>query len=72
MGAIMEELAREMADKVAVAKFNTDVDRKVPERLQVMSLPTTLIYRKGKLEDRIVGAVPKKALVGRIQGPGSP
>jgi thioredoxin 1 len=63
---IIEEIAREMGGKVGVGKLNTDDNRSVPMRYQIMSIPTTLIFKKGKLEQKVVGAVPKKALVGQI------
>ena len=66
LSPIIEEIAREMNGKVGVGKLNTDDNRAVPMRYQIMSIPTTLIFKKGKLEDKIVGAVPKKTLVGRV------
>jgi len=68
LSPIIEEIAREMNGKIGVGKLNTDESSGIPQRYQVMSIPTTLIFKKGKLEDKIVGAVPKKTLVGRLQG----
>ena len=67
LSPIIEEIAREMNGKIGVGKLNTDDNHGIPQRYQIMSIPTTLIFKKGKLEDKIVGAVPKKTLVGRIQ-----
>jgi thioredoxin len=67
LSPIIEEIARELNGKVGVGKLNTDDNRGIPMRYQIMSIPTTLIFKKGKLEDKIVGAVPKKTLVGRLQ-----
>jgi len=68
LSPIIEEIAREMNGKVGVGKLNTDDNRGIPQRYQIMSIPTTLIFKKGKLEDKIVGAVPKKTLVARLSG----
>jgi thioredoxin 1 len=66
LSPIIEEIAREMNGKVGVGKLNTDDNRSIPMRYQIMSIPTTLIFKKGKLEQKVVGAVPKKALVQQI------
>ncbi len=66
LSPIIEEIAREMNGKVGVGKLNTDDNRSIPMRYQIMSIPTTLIFKKGKLADKVVGAVPKKTLVQQI------
>lgn len=68
LSPIIEEIARELNGKIGVGKLNTDDNTGIAQRYQIMSIPTTLIFKKGKLEEKIVGAVPKKTLVGRIQG----
>lgn len=68
LSPIIEEIAREMNGKIGVGKLNTDDNHSIPQRYQIMSIPTTLIFKKGKLEDKIVGAVPKKTLVSRVTG----
>ena len=66
LSPIIEEIAREMTGKVGVGKLNTDDNRQIPMRYQIMSIPTTLIFKKGKLENKVVGAVPKKVLVQQL------
>jgi thioredoxin 1 len=68
LGVIVEQVAHELKGKVAIAKFNTEENQGVPMRMQVMSLPTILIFRKGSLTDRINNSIQKGPLIERIQG----
>ena len=63
---IMEELAKEM-EGVAFAKLNVDYNQSTAMKFGIMSIPTILIFKEGKLVDQIVGALPKKALGDRIE-----
>ncbi len=60
VGPIIEELAGSYAEKVKVGKLNTDENPAVASRYGIMSIPTVLLFEKGQIVDRIVGAVPKK------------
>ena len=59
---ILEELAREYAGRISFGKLNVDENQSVALEHQIMSIPTLLVFKNGKLVDRIVGAMPKKAL----------
>ena len=59
---VVEALAREMSGKVAFAKLNTDENAAVPNRYRISAIPTLLVFKDGKLADRIVGARPKEQL----------
>ena len=63
---ILEELAREHAGRLKVVKVNVDENPGLSRRYDAMSIPTMLVMRGGKVEDRIVGAMPKDALWARI------
>jgi len=60
---VLEEVARDYAGKVTVAKVNTDSDAAWAMRLNVMGIPTMVLFRDGKEVDRLVGAYPKSNLV---------
>jgi len=66
VGPMIEELAKEYAGKILFGKLNVDKNQKVPLEYQIMSIPTILVFKDGKLVDRIVGAMPKKILEQRI------
>ncbi|MCX5833296.1 MAG: thioredoxin [Deltaproteobacteria bacterium] len=59
---IIEELAAEYKDKVKVAKLNVDESRKVATDLGVMSIPTLILFKGGKVVDKVIGLVPKERL----------
>jgi len=59
---IIEELAAEYKDKVKVAKLNVDESRKVATDLGVMSIPTLILFKGGKVIDKVIGLVPKDRL----------
>ncbi|NIP67109.1 thioredoxin [Candidatus Bathyarchaeota archaeon] len=63
---IIEELARDYAGRILFGKLNVDQNRKVATQYQLMSIPTLLIFKNGKLVDRIVGALPKERLEKKI------
>ena len=63
VGPIVEEIAGEYADKLAVAKLNVDENPQVSHQYEVMSIPTLIVYQDGEVKKRIVGARPKAMLV---------
>ncbi len=63
---IVDELAKNYAGKVLFGKLNVDENKDVAMRFQIMSIPTLLIFKDGKLADRVVGAMPRNVLEARI------
>jgi len=59
---VVEELAREYTGRMLFGKLNVDNNRKVATEYQIMSIPTLLVFKDGRLVDRIVGAMPKQML----------
>ena len=55
----LEALAREKAGTMRLGKLNVDENPKTAQRFQVMSIPTMLVFKDGKLVDGIVGALPR-------------
>lgn len=62
VGPIVEELAPGYDGKAVIAKVNVDDNPMVAQRYGVTSIPTLMMFKNGKLVDRIVGAQPKGAL----------
>ena len=63
---IVEELAGEYDGKLKVGKVNTDENQKTASDYGIMSIPSLLIFKDGKIARQIVGAVPKKELKSAI------
>ncbi len=59
---IVEQLARERAGSLKVAKVNSDTSPSVSARHQVTSIPTLLLYSGGKEVARAIGARPAHEL----------
>jgi thioredoxin 1 len=66
LGPALEELAREFAGRVRVAKLNVDESPETAARFRIHGLPTILIFKNGQVIDRIIGLVPKKLLSARL------
>lgn len=65
IGPIVEELAKEKED-IAFGKLNVDQNRAVPSKYGIMSIPTLLYFKDGKLVDKTLGALPKPAIESRL------
>ncbi len=55
----LEAIARDHAAKMRLGKLNVDENPTTAQRFQVMSIPTMLVFKDGKLVDGIVGALPR-------------
>ncbi len=62
----VEELAKEYAGKVKVAKLNTDENPEIATRYKIMGIPTIMFFKSGQKMDQIVGAVPKSQLKSKL------
>jgi thioredoxin 1 len=63
---VLEELAGEYADRLAVGKVNVDENRQIAARFGIRSIPTLLFFRDGARMDQVVGAHPKSAIKAKI------
>lgn len=63
---VLEELAGEYADRLAVGKVNVDENRQIAARFGIRSIPTLLFFRDGARMDQLVGAHPKGAIKAKI------
>jgi thioredoxin 1 len=64
---VVEALAKELEGKVAFGKLNTDENPSVPNKFNISAIPTLLVFKDGKLADRIIGAMPKEQLGAKIK-----
>jgi thioredoxin 1 len=67
---MLEELARDSAGKVTLAKVNIDDQPALAARYAIRSIPTVLFVRDGKVLDQVVGAVPKAQLKKKLDALG--
>jgi thioredoxin 2 len=64
---IIEQLAKEMAGRVRVAKMNVDENPNTASRFRVVSIPTLLVLKGGQELERIIGVQPKNEIVKRLE-----
>jgi thioredoxin 1 len=64
---IVEELAREYEGRLKVMKLDVDENPRTASTYQVQSIPTLLVFKDGRLAERIVGAVPKQVIIDKLQ-----
>lgn len=63
---VMEKLSEELKGKVAFGKVNIDQNRVNAGKYGIMSIPTLVIFKNGKLVDRLVGAMPAETIKQRL------
>ncbi len=62
LSPIVDEVADELAGKLAVVKCNVDDNQDLAMKYGVMSIPTLIVFKNGEEIDRSVGALPKARL----------
>ncbi len=62
LAPVIEQIAKEYQGKLKVCKLNVDDAPKTAADYEVMSIPTIAIFKKGKVVDKFVGALPKAEL----------
>lgn len=63
---IVEELANELTDK-KVGKINIEEQPELAEAFSVMSIPTLMVIKDGKVVSKSVGARPKQAILDMLE-----
>lgn len=59
---VIEEISKEYAGKVKVAKINVEEAANTATNFGIMSIPTLMLFKNGKVVKQIVGAVSKQEL----------
>jgi thioredoxin 1 len=63
---VMDQLAAESGGRYVVAKLNVDENPDTAGRFRIDGIPALLIFKDGRLVDRIVGLQPKQAIAARL------
>jgi thioredoxin len=64
---VLEQLASEFAGRIKVAKVDVDANQATAMKFNIRSIPAVLFFKGGKHVDTVIGAVPKSALLSKVQ-----
>jgi thioredoxin len=65
---VLEKLVEGQGDRLSLVKVNVDESPELAARYEVRAIPTILLFKDGKIVDRVVGAVPRAVLEEKIHG----
>jgi thioredoxin 1 len=55
LAPVLEQVAKEMADRATIGKVNIDTEQKTASQFQITSVPTMVVLKDGKEVKRLVG-----------------
>jgi thioredoxin 1 len=64
---LVEELAKEFDQKIKVGKLDVDESPNISGQFGIMSIPTLMFFKKGKVMEQVVGALSKVDLKKKIE-----
>jgi thioredoxin len=63
---IVDKVAHDYAGRLKVVKLDVDENPQTANAYQVQGIPTLLIFKNGRVADRIVGVVPERLIRGKV------
>ncbi len=67
MSPMIEEIGHEIPEtKLKIGKMNADQNPATPEKYEVASIPTFLVFKGGQVVDRFMGSMPKAAFMDHL------
>lgn len=67
MAPTIDQLSKELDGKVKVAKMNVDESNKYAQQFGIMSIPTFLLFKEGKVVQQMVGILEKDDMKEKIE-----
>ena len=64
---ILDEIAREQAGKVRVAKIDVDQNPALAARFNIRGIPTMILFQNGAPKETIVGLTGKQVILGKLE-----
>ena len=64
---ILEEVATDMSDKLIVGKVDVDQNQELAAQLNIMSIPTLVLFKDGEAVDQAIGALSKTQLLSFLE-----
>jgi thioredoxin 1 len=66
LSPIVQEVARELGEKVRVLKIDVDKNSAISNKYQIRGVPTLMIFKNGNLLWRQAGVLPKEAIISEL------
>ena len=63
---VLEEIGREVPN-VKVGKVNVDYQPELAQQFGIMSIPTLVVMKDGKVANKAIGAMPKQAILNLLK-----
>ncbi len=63
MAPTIDEVSQEMAGKASVYKLDIDEAPQIAQQLGIMSVPTFMVFKDGKVASQTIGAQPKENIL---------
>ena len=66
LSPVVDQIAEEAAD-IKVGKVNVDEEVELARQFNIMSIPTLMVFKDGKLANQSVGVIPKQAILDLVR-----
>ncbi|MBU4345954.1 MAG: thioredoxin [Candidatus Omnitrophica bacterium] len=64
---ILEDLAQDYDKKIKIGKLNVEDNSKIASQYGIMSIPTLMLFKKGKVIEQVAGVISKSQLKKKIE-----
>lgn len=64
---VLEEISNEYEGKVKFAKINVEENQESAKKYSISGIPCLLVFKDGKPVERMVGLMPKNAIISNIE-----
>ena len=67
MAPVIDQIANELEGKVIVAKMNVDENNQYAQQFGIMSIPTFLVFKGGKVVEQMIGVMDKEDMKAKVE-----
>jgi thioredoxin 1 len=67
LSPVVDEIGKEMADRLTVLKCNVDEESALAQQFGIMSIPTLILFKNGEVAHTMIGNNPKASIVEQIE-----
>ncbi len=67
LSPVVDQISEENSEKYSVAKVNIDDEPDLATQFKVMSIPTLIVIKNGKVTNMAVGVKPKETILKMLE-----